>query len=253
MDKCKSVNTPIALGVKLTKIADTGENDTEKRPYQELIGALMYVTVGTRPDIAHAVSALSQFKSCHRGEHWAAAKRVLRYLRGTSDIGLTFHKNNQPLRGFADADWGNCAVDRRSYSGYVFTLSGGSVTWESRKQRTVALSSTEAEYMAIANATKEAMYLTNFLKELGCADLADATIYNDNRSAGLLAENPVFYSRSKHIDIKHHFIRQAISERALRLVYLPEEMIADVLTKALSGVKHSRCLSGLGLQLIDHS
>lgn len=96
-------NTPFALSVKLTKNADAGEDNVENQLYQELIGALMYAAMGTRPDIAHAISALSQFNSCHKGEHWAAAKRMLQYLQGTSDYELVFHKDNQSLRGFVDA------------------------------------------------------------------------------------------------------------------------------------------------------
>jgi len=160
---------------------------------------------------------------------------------------LVYRKDEKPLRGFVDADWGNYLIDRRSYTGCAFLLSGTAVTWESRKQKTVALSSTEAEYMAITDAAKEAMYLTGFLKELGFKNLIDVVTYNDNRSAGQLAENPISHARSKHIDIKHHFIRQAVKEDTLKLLYLPtEEMTADVFTKALSGMKHSRCWMVLG-------
>jgi len=115
-----------------------------------------------------------------------AVKRVFRYLKGTADCELIFKKDDLLPRGYVDADWGNCIINRRSYTGYVFILSQGAIIWESHKQRIVALSSMEAEYMATADAAKEALYLINFLRELGCSNLANITIYNDNRGAGLL-------------------------------------------------------------------
>lgn len=251
MSDCKPVSTPLVLGDKLTMDPDAdddGDHPKDKYPFRELIGALMYAATATRPDIMHAVSALSQFNSCYSTKHWVAAKRVLRYLRGT-DHRLTFSADQLPLQGFADADWGNCVIDRRSYTGFTFILSGAAVTWESRKQRTVALSSTEAEYMAISDATKEAMYLKTFLEELGHKKLAEITLFNDNRGANCLAENPIYHARSKHIDLRHHYIRQVLGEKMLKLSYLPtEEMLADVLTKPLPGPKHSEMSRSLGLK-----
>lgn len=247
MSESKPVSTPLATNTKLTKGSnDRTENETF--PYRELVGALMYAALGTRPDISHPVSVLGQFNSNPKQEHWIAAKRVLRYLQGTANHGLKFKRDDNILRGFVDADWANCTIDRRSYTGSVFIFSGGAISWESRKQRTVALSSTEAEYMAITDASKEAIYLINFLKDLGHPDLAKAVIFNDNQGAGKLAENPIHHSRSKHIDVKHHFIRQVLKEHPVDLVYIPtEKMVADVLTKGLPGPKHMECTSGLGV------
>lgn len=247
MSDCKPVSIPLTPGMKLSKTHDDNDHE-EVFPYRELIGALMYAALGTRPDIAHAVSALSQFNSCARQEHWGAAKRVLRYLKGTMDLGLRFTNDDQSLRGYVDADWANCIIDRRSYTGSVFILNGAAISWESRKQRTIALSSTEAEYMAVTDAAKEAIYLINFLKDLGLPDLARVTIFNDNQGAGKLAENPVFHSRSKHIDVRHHFIRDVLKRHPVKLLYLPtEQMIADALTKGLPGPKLTECSSGFGL------
>lgn len=123
----------------------------------------MYLAVSTQPDIVYAVSYLSQFNSCHNASHWTAAKRVLRYLQGTRTIGLKFGKIRRPLTAFVDADWANGQDDRRSYTGYSFTLGGCPILWEARKQKTVALSATEAEYMALSDATKEVIYLRHFL------------------------------------------------------------------------------------------
>ena len=217
MTDCKHVSTPLVVGTKLEPCLN---HVADAYPYRELIGALMYLSVGTRPDITHAVSSLSQFNTCYGKAHWEAGKRILRYLKGTSNMKLIYSSVKDTLIGFADADWGSDVTDRRSYSGYAFCLSGGAISWCSRKQRTVALSSTEAEYMSLTDAAKEAIFLSNLMQELGFANLAKTTIYNDNQSAGKLATNPVFYARSKHIDIKMHFIRDTLKDEKFELRYL---------------------------------
>lgn len=130
----------------------------------------------------------------------------------------------------------------------AFILAGAAVSWESRKQRTVALSSTEAEYMGLTDAAKEAVYLIGFLKELGFESLCDVTIFNDNQGAGELARNPVYHGRSKHIDVRYHFIREVLSTQAVKLEYLStDRMPANILTKGLGSKKHYLCTDGLGL------
>ena len=249
MSESKVVRTPISTGVDL-RVPDDVEQGSGDLPYRQLIGALMYIAVGTRPDISYAVNMLSQFNVHHDNTHWTAAKRVLRYLKGTIDIKLWYEKDAKGVTGYADADWGNCKIDRRSYSGYVFVLSGAAISWCSRKQRTVALSSTEAEYMCVTEAAKEAICIFNLLKELKRKESSEIIIYNDNQSAEKLAKNPVYHARSKHIDIRYHFIRQAIKEYPLRIEYLPtEEMTADILTKPLGANKHEFCTVKLGLSV----
>jgi hypothetical protein len=125
MQNCKNTATPMELGLKLEK----GNNEEIEKPYQNLIGSLMYLAVATRPDISYAVSYLSQFNTCYNNLHWTAAKRVLRYLMGTKEIGLTFRKTGQNIIGFADADWGSCIVDRKSYTGCCFIFAGAAVSW----------------------------------------------------------------------------------------------------------------------------
>ncbi|KAL7290151.1 hypothetical protein TKK_0015865 [Trichogramma kaykai] len=245
MADCKPVSTPITTGIKLEP---NKSHKSDSLPYRELIGALMYLSVGIRPDITHAVSWLSQFNSCFDKTHWAAAKRVLRYLKGTSNVKLVYSKDKDGLKGFADADWGSDISDRRSYTGYVFTLSNGAVSWYSKKQKSVALSSTESEYMSLSDASKEAIYLSRLLKELGFSHSAKTVLYNDNQSAGKLATNPIFHARSKHIDIRAHFVRDALKSGKFELKYLPtEEMTADILTKALPKAKTEFCVRSLGL------
>jgi len=250
MENSKPVSTPIEVGMKLKKpeVVNVGEKQTF--PYQRLIGSLMYLAVSTRPDIAYAVNSLSQFNTCYTTEHWVAAKRVLRYLKGTPEHGILFQKTGKPLHGHADADWASCAEDRRSYSGYFFTLGGAAVTWEARKQRTVALSSVEAEYLALSEATKEALYLRQMLGEIGLSQpKSPIQIDNDNQGAQLLAKNSVHHSRTKHIDVRHHFIRNCVAEDIVALGYVPTaQMPADVLTKGLPRAKHQEFTKELGVQ-----
>ena len=205
----------------------------------------MYIAIGTRSDIAHAVNSLSQFNCKHGMVHWQAAKRVLRYLTGTLNKKLTFSKNENGIQGFADADWGNCIIDRSSYTGYVFTLCGGAVSWCLKKQRTVALSSTEAEYMALSEAGKECLFLYTFFQEIGLWKSPKISIF----SAMALVKNPVFQSRTKHIDIRYHFIRRILKDGKFKLNYIAtEEMIADILTKGLTTLKHEYFVKKLGLR-----
>lgn len=240
MSDCKSANTPMEVGLKLQK----EENTTCNLDYRSLIGYLMYLTVCSRPDIAHSVSYLSQFNNCYSEAHWKAAKRVLRYLKGTMDYCLVFsNKGDMEITAFVDADWGGDQLNRRSFTGYVFNLGNSIVSWESRKQRTVALSSTEAEYMAISDSCKEAMFLKTFVHE--CTGImCKVKLFNDNQSAQKLCINSICHSRTKHIDIRHHFIRELINKNEISLSYVPtQEMLADVMTKSLPKDKHCKFVS----------
>lgn len=245
MSECNPSQTPMETGLKLKK----SETKNCKLDYRNLIGCLMYLSVCSRPDISFAVSYLSQFNDCFSEEHWKAAKRVVRYLKGTVEYGLTFEKGDMRITGYADADWAANEIDRRSYTGYVFHIGNSLVSWESRKQRTVALSSAEAEYMAISDSCKEAVFLRTFLLE--CMNLTcDITLWNDSQSAQKLCVNSICHARTKHIDIRHHFIRQLVSEKIVRIGYVPtDEMIADVLTKSLAREKHVKFISSFMMLL----
>lgn len=243
MTNCKPMITPI----ESFEFSNDNSQGSEHPMYQKLMGGLMYLAVLTRPDIAFSVSFLSQFNNCNNDYHWKCAKRVLRYLQGTKDYCLRFVRSNKGLEGFVDADWGSNKIDRKSYTGFVFKLSEASISWKSSKQKTVALSSTEAEYMALSDAAKEAIYLKNLLYEI--TGINDCVImFNDNQGAQKLSSNPVFHERSKHIDIRHHFIRQCLSDKIIKLVYLStDKMTADVLTKPLKSSKHNDFVNSLGL------
>lgn len=242
MEDCKPSATPMETGVILNKPKESQDSSVCVYDYRGLIGSLMYIAVGSRPDIAHAVSYLSQFNDCHTETHWKAAKRVLRYLKGTKDCCLTFQKGELKITAYADSDWGRNEADRRSYTGFVFRLGKSIVSWESRKQKTVALSSTEAEYMSLSDACKEALFLRKFLQEI-LGITPKVIIYNDNQSAQKLCRNSVFHARTKHIDIRHHFIRENVTNGIIDVEYLcTNDMIADLLTKPLSKEKHDKFL-----------
>ena len=207
--------------------------------YRQLIGSLMYL-VNTRPDICFAVNTMSQFMCEPRKVHWVAAKHILRYLQGTVDYGLDYRQGDGVrLAGYTDSDWAGCASDRKSTSGCCFGLGSAVVSWFSRKQQSVALSSAEAEYMAASLASCEAIWLRKMLFGLFGQPLRPSVIYCDNQSCIKLTENPVFHDRSKHIGIRYHFIRDYVQKGAVKLEYIStDEQVADILTKALPRGKH---------------
>lgn len=242
MSECKPVKTPIES--KLDFSVESKEIDV---PYQQLIGSLMYLAVLTRPDIAYSVSFLSQFNNCFLESHWKCAKRILRYLAGTKSYGLLFSKGDMTIQGFVDADWAGNFLDRKSYTGYMFKMNGAAISYESVKQKIVAMSSMEAEYMAMSEASKEAIYLKGLLSELTGKNEC-IQLFNDNKSALYLTANATYHKRSKHIDVRHHFVRDAILNNQIKASYLNTgEMPADILTKGLSVEKHYKHLKGFGM------
>lgn len=210
----------------------------------------MYIAIATRPDILHSVNKLSQFNSHPHKEHLASAKHILRYLSHTSQYSLHFQASGSPMVCFSDSDWAGGSDDRKSYTGYVFIMASTTVSYESKKQQTVALSSTEAEYMAISAAAKEVIYLRGLLKELGFEHIAkDPTIMNgDNISAQQLVRNPVFHARSKHIDVKIHHVREIYKKGEIDMRYVPTtENAADIFTKILPKTKFKNNIERIGI------
>lgn len=254
MDECKPIGTPLDANSKLTKDMAPKSPEEEQRmesvPYRQAVGSLMYAMVGTRPDIAYAVGAVSQFLSSPGEQHWQAVKRIFRYLRGTSHHMLLYGGTPElALTGHCDADWAGSVDDRRSTTGYVFTIAGGCVSWNSKKQATVALSTTEAEYMAAAQATKEAVWLRQLLADLGYELARPTVLHTDSQGCIALVKNPAFHNRTKHIDIQHHFIREKAESGVVVLQFCnTQDMMADILTKGLSKEKHEHCKELMGLQ-----
>jgi hypothetical protein len=235
MMMCKPVSTPLATGEKLAAQIGTplGKNDATQ--YRSIVGALQYLTL-TRPDLAFAVNKVCQFLHAPTDTHWAAVKRILRYLKGCTKLGLKIVKNSSLLvSAFSDADWAGCLDDRRSTGGYAVFLGMNLVSWSARKQPTVSRSSTEAEYKAVANATAEVMWIQTLLLEIGIPSPRQARMWCDNLGAKYLATNPVFHGRVKHIEIDYHFVRERVAKGLLQIDYVPTgDQVADGFTKPLS-------------------
>jgi hypothetical protein len=238
MENCATVvSTPMETSVKLMPADPDYECPSSlRREYQSAVGSLMYAMLGTRPDLAFAVSVVSRFASNPTTTHLKAVKRIFRYLRSTIRMGLVFRGSIEPLTGYTDSDWAGDHDTRRSTSGYVFSIGSAAISWSSKRQPTVSLSSCEAEYIGQTNATKEAMWLQGFLKQLNPTyeGLGATIIYGDNQGAIALAKNPQFHARTKHIDIQHHFVREKVAEGRVRLKYIhTSQQVADGLTKSL--------------------
>lgn len=205
--------------------------------YREMIGSLLYISLNSRPDIAAAVCILSQKISCPTKEDLIELKRILKYLKGTINYQLPMkaEDNNMNLYGYCDANFGEDRSDRKSNSGFIFKYNGGTVNWSCTKQRMVALSSTEAEFIALCEAVKEASWTKNLLHEMNRPQQQKTIIYEDNQSTIKLLQHNRISQRSKHIDIRYHYIRDAMQNEQLEVQYCPTEtMMADILTKPLS-------------------
>ena len=236
MEDYRPIATPMITNWK--KIDTSEDDEVDPTLYRQLIGSLMYL-VNTRPDICYAVNTLSNFMVEPRRAHWAAAKHVLRYLKGTVEFGLKYTKGNEiQLSGFTDADSDGSPVDWKSTNGYCFSLKSGMTSWCSRKQKSVALSSTKVEYMVASTTSCEAIWIRKLLMNLFKKRMEPTRILCDNQSCIKLSENHVFHDLSKHIDIRCHFIRNYVQKGAVQLQYTPTgEQVADILTKALSKIK----------------
>lgn len=253
MGDCNPAITPMDTSVKLSSITSE-EAPADAREYASIVGGLMFAACVTRPDIMCSVSQLSQFLNNPSSKHMQAAKRVLRYLQGTPTLGITYRPPPLRLQGYSDADWAGDIDTRRSTTGYVVMLNNGAIAWKSRRQPTVALSTMESEYMALTEATKELKWIRTLLAELGYSnnskDEPPTDLFSDNQSAIALAKNPVSHARAKHIDLRHHFVREAIQDKVIWVQYIPTtEMTADSLTKALGREKHEKCTTRMGMTI----
>ena len=206
MENCKPVSTPLEVGKKFCKLTE-GAEPFDSRIYQKAIGCLTYASTAMRPDITAAVALLSKYSSNPGKEHWMGVKRIFRF-KGTLKYGLKFSANNKEgiLHGYSDADWTGDIDTCRSTSGYVFKVTNTTVSWCSKRQASVAKSTTEAEYISLSLAAQEAIWLCRLLFDVGCDVDFPPVIYEDNHGAIELSKNPKFYNRTKHIDINHHFI-----------------------------------------------
>ncbi|WVZ25126.1 hypothetical protein V8G54_003670 [Vigna mungo] len=259
MAESKMASTPVGQHLKLTK-EQCPKTEEERRkmesvPFSNGIGSIMYGMVCTRPDVAHGVSVLSQFMVNPGPTHSEALKWMLRYIRGSLGTGLSFQNNFQGggyIEGFVDSDFAGCMDTRKSRSGYVFTLFGTAVSWRSTLQSVVALSTTEAEYYALAEGVKEALWLKGLVRELGF-DQKSVCVHCDSQSAIHLANHQIYHSRTKHIDVKLHFVRSIVESGDVQICKIAsEENPADMLTKPLAKERFLLLLSRIGCLPVGH-
>lgn len=247
MEDCKDIATPMEYGLKLESNEDLQLTD---KPYRELIGCLMYGMLATRPDLCASISYFSRFQTNAQDDHWNYLKRVLRYVKGTLNAKMVYKRepNDLNLIGYADADWANDINDRKSISGYVFKLFGSTVSWASRKQLCVTVSSTEAEYIALCEASKEALWLKGLVNDFNIFQINYVSIFEDNQGCMRIAEDPKEHKLMKHVDTKYHFVRELVQNEVIDLHYIrTDDQIADVMTKPLQKRQFIKLRKGLNI------
>jgi len=244
LTECKTVSTPEALvrGSSIGKedARDGGEEPCDRQKYMELIGTLMYPSISTRPDIANAARSLAQHMQHPKRRHEVAAERVLRYLAGTKGLGLLFGRKGMistdamNIMAYGDADWANDKNDRKSITGWIVKLNGDVISWASKKQHTRAQSTCEAELYAEAAAVNEVLWMRGLMQELGLVLDGRSLVYCDNQPAIAVSKNGIKSERTKHVDVKYHFVTEMINNKTIEVKYLQtDKQQADILTKPL--------------------
>jgi hypothetical protein len=249
LQQANPVSMPMDPNIKLQPNSD-GNEGNRSNSYAKVLGELQFLANATRPDIAFAVNRLAAYTANPSLQHVGALKRILKYLAGTRNHGITYSKiqsSGNLFHGYADAAYAN-VDDCKSTSGYVYIMAGGAITWRSKKQTTVALSSTEAEYIALSEAGREACWLRNLFEELGFPQLAPTLLKGDNDGSIAMARNPQFHKRAKHIEIRWHWVRDLTQNGILDIESCRDpEQTADVLTKGLPRPKHIKHITEMGL------
>ncbi|KAK2419944.1 putative mitochondrial protein [Trifolium repens] len=249
MDNATHKRTPAPTHLKLTK--DEKGISVDQSLYRSMIGSLLYLTA-SRPDITYAVGVCARYQADPKVSHLTQVKRILKYVNGTSDYGIMYsHCENSTLYGYCDADWAGSADDRKSTSGGCFFLGTNLISWFSKKQNCVALSTAEAEYVAAGSSCSQLVWMKQMLKEYDVEQDA-LTLYCDNMSAINISKNPVQHSKTKHIDIRHHYIRDLVENKIVVLEHVgTKEQIADIFTKALDAVQFENLRGKLGICLYE--
>lgn len=247
MNDCNSVQTPVDTAGKLS--AESGDLLDDPTSYRSLAGALQYLTF-TRPDISYAVQQVCMYMHAPRTPHFLALKRILRYVKGTIDLGILMQPSRQStLVAYTDADWAGCPDTRRSTSGYCVFFGDNLLSWSSKRQTVVSRSSAEAEYRGIANVVSEICWLRNLLLELGHPPRRTSLVYTDNVSAIYLSGNPVQHQRTKHVEIDIHFVRELVQRGQVRVLHVPSRLnFSDIFTKGLPRVLFTDFRSSLSLR-----
>ena len=248
MQDAKSTPTPLPAGYRPEANTSTASPALRSR-FQTVIGSLLYLMLGTRPDISYAVTKLSQFAANPSEDHLAKALYICRYLIGTRNYTLNYDgKSRLGMTACVDSDWASDPNTRRSQTGYFLKLAGGIFSWYSHAQKTVALSSTEAEYMALSDCSRQVVWIRQLLGENGY-QLGPIPIAGDNQGAIFISSNPVTERRSKHIDIRYHYIREVIAQGHIEVFFIDgNDNPADMFTKNLGHVKFLKFRSALGLE-----
>ncbi|PKU72574.1 putative mitochondrial protein [Dendrobium catenatum] len=235
MSACKPISSPIPT--KLVTETDTSSlalSTADSDLFRHLIGSLQYLIV-TRPDITFTVNRLCQHMHCPQQSDFKLLKRLLRYLKGTLYFGIPITATDLQLHAYSDSDWAGDPADRKSTTGYCAFLGSNLISWQVKKQKTVARSSTEAEYRALATATTDIIWLRRLLKEFSIPTSAPTVLLCDNISSIALANNPIFRARTKHIEIDFHFVRECIKNKLITVSYIHTvDQLADLFTKPLS-------------------
>ena len=254
MDKCKAVKSPVDTSSKLILSNSATKVDA---PFREAVGDLMHLTTATRPDIAYAVNYVSRFMENPQVKHWMAVKRIFRYLQGTKTHGICYKPSDKINFGeCSDANWAGDLASRKSTSGYVFMLQGAPVSWGSKKQSSISLSTSEAEYIALSLEIQEGKWIHRLLCEIMTAaseDGPELVIHEDNQSCIKMTKNPVNHGRAKHIDIKYHHTRDEVKRGEVKLEHCETSvMLANIMTKALPGPRHKNLTTALGINACSH-
>lgn len=246
MKDCKGLTTPASVKDKATI---DGRSFDDPTLYRSIVGGLQYLSL-TRPEVCYSVHRASQFMHNPTEENWSLVKRILRYLQATSTYGLFISKSpTTQLNVYCDADWASSTYDRKSTSGFAIFMGRNLISWSSRKQRTVAKSSTEAEYRALGLAIQELVWVQSLLCDIGFASQVTPNVWCDNIGATYLSANPVFHNRSKHLEVEFHFIRDKVQQKEIQVRYIcSKDQLADILTKPLPKARHKFLMSQLSIR-----
>lgn len=248
MEETNAVRNPIVSGTKLKK--DEHGERVDETMFKQLVGSLMYLTV-TKPDLMYGVCLISRFMANPRMSHWLAAKRILIYLKGTTEFGIFYKRsesNSMKLTTFTDSDYAGDLDDRRSTSGYVFLMANGEISWASKKQLIVALSTTEAEYIAAAFCACQCVWIRRILEKIGARERSATVVNCDNSSTIQLSKHPVLHGKSKHIEVRFHYLRELVNGDIVKLEYCQtENQVADIFAKPLKLEQFEKLRALLGM------
>jgi hypothetical protein len=246
MEDSSHVSTPMVVGCNLSK--DYISPNVDQRTYRSMIGSLLYITA-SRPDIMQAVGMVGRYQSSPKQSHLVAITRIFKYLKGTMTYGLWYPRNqNFQLTTYSDADWANCVDERKSTSGGAFFLGDSLVAWISKKQGSISLSTTKEEYIVVVTFCTQILWMIQTLVYLKVNYIVLTTIHCDNTSAISVSKNLVLHSKTKHIPIKYHFLREQVTNRVIQLNYIPStEQIDDIFTKPLATTPFGYLCQKLGV------